>query len=175
MVLPMINASRLSILLVVALFSAASSAFAGTATATMTNTATVTGGCTISTTGFTASYDPVSANASLPLSSTINVSTTCTAGLPATVTLGQGANPAGGSTDTVPLRRLSNGATTYLNYTLSTNVTHTTAWGNTAGTGQTVTGLGTAVPLTGYAQIPGGQTGASVGTYTDTVVATVTF
>ena len=148
---------------------------AGTATSTMTNTATVTGGCTISATGFTAAYDPVSTNASLALSTSISVSTTCTAGLPATITLGQGANPAGGSTDAVPLRRLSNGATTYLNYTLSTNVTHTTAWGNTSATGQTVTGLGTAVPLTGYAQIPGGQTGASVGTYTDTVVATVTF
>ena len=147
---------------------------AGTATSTMTNTATVTGGCTISATGFTAAYDPVGNNASLALNTTINVSTTCTAGLPATITLGQGTNPAAGSTDAVPLRRLAFGAT-HLNYTLSTDVTHTTTWGNTAATGQTVTGLGTAVPLTGYAQIPGGQTGASVGTYTDTVVATVTF
>lgn len=169
------NVSKFSILLAILSASCAPIAYAGTATATMTNTATVTGGCTISTTGFTATYDPVGANASLALNTTINVSTTCTAGLPATITLGQGANAAGGSTDTTPLRRLSNGATTYLNYTLSTDVTHSTHWGNTAATGQTVTGLGTAVPLTGYAQIAGGQTGASVGTYTDTVVATVTF
>lgn len=164
-----------SALLLLALMSVAPSVFAGSATATMTNTATVTGGCSITTTGFSGAYDPVSTNASLPMDANIGVTTTCTTGLTATITLGQGANPGSGSTDAVPVRRLSNGASTYLTYAISTNPTHTTTWGNTAGTGQTSTGLGVPVTLTGYARIPPAQNSAVAGTYTDTVVATVSF
>ena len=161
------------LLLVMVSFSA--SVFAGSATAVMTNTATVNGGCTISTSGFSASYDPVSANATLPADANIGVTTTCTTGLTATITLGQGANAGSGSTDAIPVRRLSNGAGGYLTYSIMTDVTHATTWGNTAGTGQTSTGLGVPVTLTGYARIPAGQTSAAAGAYTDTVVATVSF
>lgn len=162
-------------LLLFALLSFSAPVFAGSATAVMTNTATVTGGCTISTTGFSSAYDPVNANATLPADTNIGVTTTCTTGLTATITLGQGANAGSGSTDAIPVRRLSNGASGYLTYSITTNPTHTTTWGNTAGTGQTSTGLGVPVTLTGYARIPAGQTSAVAGTYTDTVVATVSF
>jgi spore coat protein U-like protein len=153
-------------------------AFAGTATATMTNTVTITNNCSISTLGFTTTYDPIVANASTNQTATASVTTTCTVGDSVGVTLGQGANPNTGSTNAVPLRRLSSGGGTpsYLNYGLFSDSGHTVTWGNTTATAPAaVTATGSATPITIYASIPAGQTSAPAATYTDTVVATVTF
>jgi spore coat protein U-like protein len=84
-------------------------AFATTATSNMSVFANVSGDCTIAANplGF-GSYDPVTANSlsgSDAMTAT-NLFVTCTANSSATITLGQGLNPATGSSDDTPLRRI---------------------------------------------------------------------
>ncbi|MEO6918441.1 MAG: spore coat U domain-containing protein [Collimonas sp.] len=153
------------------------SAFAGTATATMTNIVTISNDCSISTIGFTTTYDPIVANATTNQDVTASVTTTCTPGAAPVITLGQGANPGTGSTDAAPVRRLSSGGgtPTYLNYALFSDTGRSTTWGNTAPTApSSTTATGAATPVTIYARVPAGQSGVAT-TFTDTVVATVTF
>jgi len=148
---------------------------AATATANLNVTATVSATCSISTTALAfGAYDPIGANNATPLDGTGAVIVTCTNGASAAVTLGQGANAAGGSTDAVPVRRMKDAAGVFLSYALYQDVAHTTTWGNTAGTSVAQTGSGTASSVTVYGRIAAGQNVAS-GAYSDTVVATVTF
>jgi spore coat protein U-like protein len=151
------------------------SAFAGTATSSMSVSATVSGNCTIDASSGLAfgAYDPVVTNATTALNGTATISVTCTNGSPATLTLDQGLNPAGGSTNAAPLRQMASGGN-IIGYGLFQDVANTIVWGNTAGTGVAYTGTGVAGSLTVYGQIPAGQN-VPAGTYTDTVVATVTF
>jgi len=156
-------------------FGAMSGAQAATSTDNLSVTASVAANCSISTTAVAfGAYDPVVANAVAAIDQTGTVSVNCTSGANATVTLGQGANAGGGSTDAVPVRRMSDGVTSFLNYTLYSDAGRTTAWGNTGGTGQAHLGTGSAANLTVYGRLPGGQA-VPVGSYTDTVVATITF
>lgn len=147
---------------------------AGTATANLSVTATIDANCTISTSPVAfGSYDPIVANAAAPLDSTGTVTTACTNGTAATITLGQGSNPVAGSTDAVPLRQMASGANR-LPYFLYSDNGRTTIWGNTSGTGMADTGIGADSALTVYGRIPPGQN-QPAGNYSDTVVATVTY
>jgi len=153
----------------------AGTAVAGTATANLSVTATVITNCTIGTNPVAfGNYDAIVANAASPLNGTGTVNLTCTNSSSATVTLSQGANPAGGSTDAVPLRRMAFGSE-YLNYSLYTDSGRSTVWGNTAGTGASYTGTGSPGTVTIYAAVTAGQNTVPAGSYSDTVVATVTF
>jgi spore coat protein U-like protein len=166
--LPMTGVILLSI-------GAASSTDAATATSNLSVTASVSANCSISTAPVAfGAYDPVSANASTALSGTGTVNVTCTNGASTTVTLGQGANADTGSTDAAPARRLSDGTTNYLSYSLYQDTGRTTVWGNTVGTGVANTGTGTQTAITVYGSVAAGQNVPS-GSYSDTVVATVTF
>jgi spore coat protein U-like protein len=154
---------------------AASSTDAATATANLSVTASVTANCTITTAPVAfGAYDPVVANATTALNGTGTVSVTCTSGDSTTVTLGQGANAGGGSTDAAPVRRLNDGATDYLSYSLYQDAGRSTVWGNTAGTGVAYTGTGTVTVLTVYGAVAAGQN-VPAGSYSDTVIATITF
>ncbi len=154
---------------------ASGQATAATQTANLAVSATVSATCSISTTALAfGAYDPVSANSTTPLDGTGTVVVTCTSGAPAAVTLGQGANAGTGSTDTVPIRRMKSAAGAFLSYALYTDNGHTTVWGNTSGTSVAQTGTGAASSVTVYGRVTAGQNVAS-GSYTDTVVATVTF
>jgi spore coat protein U-like protein len=62
--------------------------------------------------------------------------------------------------------------TDFLDYQLYTDSEHTTVWDNT--TGQSVTGTGASSPTPVYGVITKGQN-VPAGSYTDTVVATITF
>ena len=86
--------------------------------------------------------------------------------------IGLNAGTGSGATVAVRLMTLS-GAT--IRYSLYTTAARTTVWGNTIGT-DTVTGTGTglAQTITVYGRVPV-QTTPSPGTYTDTIVATVTY
>jgi spore coat protein U-like protein len=151
------------------------SAFAGTATSNLSATATISANCTISTNPLAfGAYDPIVANASTALNQTGIVTVTCTNGSAATITLGQGSNPNTGSTTALPLRRMNDGGTNFLSYSIFQDSGRTTVWGDTAGTGVTHTGTGTATALTVYGSVAAGQN-VPAGNYTDTVVATVTF
>jgi len=166
--LPMTGVILLSI-------GAASSTDAATATSNLSVTASVSANCSISTAPVAfGAYDPVSANAATPLSGTGTVNVTCTNGASTTVTLGQGSNANTGSTDVAPARRLSDGTTHFLTYSLYQDTGRTTVWGNTVGTGVANTGTGTQTAITVYGSVDAGQNVPS-GSYSDTVVATVTF
>ena len=120
-------------------------------------------------------YDPIVANLSTPLDATGTVTTTCTSGANPQVTLGQGSNPGGGSSDAAPVRQMSAGGSNFLSYALYQQSGRTTAWGNTSGTApSSVPGTGLAQVFTVYGRIPAGQI-VPTGSYADTVVATVTF
>lgn len=154
---------------------AASSVNAGTATANLAVTASVTANCTITTSAVAfGAYDPVSANATTALTGTGSVNVTCTNGASTSVTLGQGSNANTGSTDAAPARRLKDGATDYLTYELYQDTGHSTVWGNTSGTGVANTGTGSQVAITVYGTVDAGQN-VPAGSYSDTVVATVSF
>jgi spore coat protein U-like protein len=153
---------------------AAGSAFAGTATSNMSVTATVTANCTITANAMNfGAYDPIVANAAAPLNGSTTVNVACTNGSPATITMDQGLNPAGGSTAAAPLRQMVSGGN-FLAYSLFQDNANTIVWGNTAGTGVASTGTGVSVAVNVFGQVAAGQN-VPAGAYGDTVVATITF
>ena len=154
-------------------FAANATAVAGTATTNLGVTASVTGNCIISTADVAfGAYDPIVANAASAQNGTGTVTITCTKDESTVLTLGLGANDNGGSASD-PARRLRDG-TNFLSYTLFSNAGRTTEWGNNAGTGVADTGTGTARAHTVYGSIGSGQN-VPEGSYSDTVLATVTF
>ena len=158
-----------------AMGAVSSTATATTATSNLSVTASVTANCTITTAPVAfGAYDPVVTNASTALNGTGTVSVTCTNGASTTVTLGQGSNANTGSTDAVPARRLKDGATDYLTYSLYSDTGRTVVWGNTVGTSVAHTGTGLLTALTVYGAVTAGQN-VPAGSYSDTVVATITF
>lgn len=154
--------------------SGATAAFAASTTSNLSVTATVSANCTISTVAVAfGAYDPIVTNAAADLTGSGTVTVTCTSGSAATVTLGQGANAAGGSTDAVPLRQMASGAER-LAYTLYSDAPRSVVWGNTAGTDVDHVGTGAAANLTVYGSVAAAQN-VPAGAYADTVVATVNF
>lgn len=156
---------------VIGTFIAANS-YAATNTSNMSVSATVAANCSISAGALSfGTYDTVSAAA---VDGTATISTTCTSGSAATVTLGQGLNAATTSTDAAPLRQMKAG-TDVMAYQLYSESGRTTVWGNTTATGKATTGTGSNVDVTVYGRITAGQNTLPAGSYTDTVVATITF
>jgi spore coat protein U-like protein len=170
------NARTLTTAVAAALaIGAVSSTEATTATSNLSVTASVTANCTISTAPVAfGAYDPVVTNASTALNGTGTVSVTCTNGASTTVTLGQGTFAGTGSTDAAPARRLNDGGADYLTYTLYSDTGRSVVWGNTALTGLANTGTGVVQALTVYGAVAAGQN-VPAGSYSDTVVATITF
>ena len=147
---------------------------AATATNNLSVTATVAASCIITTNAVAfGAYDPIVANKTANLDSTGTVTVTCTNGSVNTITLGQGANATVGSTDALPLRQMA-ATTNRLSYQLYTDAARLVVWGNTVGAGIARTGNGVADPLTVYGNVTAGQN-VPAGSYSDTVVATVTF
>ncbi|MGC4087122.1 MAG: spore coat U domain-containing protein [Polyangiaceae bacterium] len=148
---------------------------AATATANLNVSCSISSTCTITTVALAfGAYDPVVTNASTPLTGTGTVRVTCTSGASTTVTLGQGTYANTGSSDTVPLRRMRDSGTNYLSYYLYQDASYTTVWGNTAPTGVGHTGSGSITNLTVYGRVTQAQNVPS-GSYSDVVVATITF
>ncbi|HEY1550468.1 MAG TPA: spore coat U domain-containing protein [Kofleriaceae bacterium] len=145
---------------------------AGTTTGTMTVTASVASSCSVTagTLAFGA-YNTVTGTA---VNGSTTLSLSCTKGSTATITLGQGSQPATGSTDIIPLRQMANG-TSRLGYSIFQDPTRLIIWGNTAITGVTYLSLTAAATnvnvygtITASQDVPGGS-------YTDSVLATVSF
>lgn len=136
-------------------------------TASVVNTCQITGG----TLAFGA-YDTVT-GAAINASTTVSVE--CTEGATAIVTLGQGASAGAGSTTAVPLRRMSDGGTNYLSYFLYSDTDRLTVWGDTPATGKSYTAVSAAAAnLTVYGTLAANQD-EPAGSFSDTVVATITF
>jgi spore coat protein U-like protein len=144
---------------------------AQTATASLTVTANVTKNCTISTAPVNfGAYDPVAAHATAPLDGIGTVTVTCTKGAVAKVGLNPGANAQGTT------RRMSQGAAEYLAYEIYKDTAHANIWGDTADTALDIPAAPNRNPrvFTAYGRVPAAQD-ATVGNYTDTLVATVNF
>src|SRR3954463_8918806 len=146
----------------------AGAAHAASTTTTFAVQATITATCTINSAS-TLNFGTVGVlAANVDQSSTIQV--TCTNTTPYNIGLDAGT----GSGATVATRKMTSGAN-IVNYTLYSNSTRTTVWGNTVGTDTAAaTGNGSAQSYTVYARVPP-QAPPAPGTYTDTITVTVTY
>ena len=98
------------------------------------------------------------------------MTTTCTLAAPYNI----GLNAGTGTGATVAARKMTSGAN-LLTYSLFQDAAHLVVWGNTIGTDTVaLVGTGLAAATTVYGRIPALQN-VPVGSYTDTITATVTF
>lgn len=150
-----------------ALLSSAGNADAAEATANMTVSAEVAANCLISANPLNfGSYDPVGAHASAPLDASSNLQVTCTDETEAKILLDMGSS--GGAS-----RAMSNGSN-QLAYELYADSGRSIVWGDNEANGVDYTGIGVEEAVTVYGRIPAGQN-VPAGTYSDSVVATITF
>ena len=145
--------------------------YAATGTATMTVSTTVPNSCTISVGAMDfGAYDMSSGTA---LTATADITSTCTLGGATTITLSQGGTSSDDSSESSPLRQMTNGLVS-LDYNLYTDVARTDVWGNTIGSGAAVTATGSAVTTTIYGDITPEQS-VSAGSFSDSVTVTLTY
>jgi len=154
----------------------ANTAIAATATANLSVTATVSGACSVTTSPVAfGAYNPLSGSL---LDATGAVTVTCTSGTTYSIALDAGANAS--TTSDANTRRMLANTSDFLPYALYLDSGHTTIWGDGLNgtsvnpTSSTFTGDGTAQGRTVYGRIAAGQNVAP-GTYSDTVVATITY
>jgi spore coat protein U-like protein len=170
------NQSKLKLAIVSAIMACSAglsaSSYAATTTATMTVSSSVATACTMTTGDLTfGTYDPTGAN----VDGTATITSTCTLGGGAVITLSQGGNPDTGSTDGVPLRQMADGANR-LKYHLYGDTDRAGVFGNTTGTGQAVSGTGNAATTTVYGRIVQTENATTPpGTYSDSVLVTLTY
>lgn len=143
---------------------------AGTVSTTFGVSTTIAGVCVVSTASSGLSfgtYDPTSGSDTL---ATTSFKVQCSSGLAYTVGLSAG----GSGSDTA--RTMSSGGATALNYHLYSDSGRTTNWGASAGafTG-TGAGLTTEQTITVYGKLPKNQFSAPIGSYADSITATVTY
>jgi spore coat protein U-like protein len=104
------------------------------------------------------------------INATTTLSVTCTDTVPYDVGLSAGI----GTGATVTNRKMNGPAGALLNYSLFSNSSHSTNWGNSTGSWVAGIGIGTSQTLTVYGQIPASQH-PTAGNYTDTVIVTVNY
>lgn len=135
--------------------------------APFTVTATIVTNCAVSATTLDFGISGVLSN-SVDASNALNV--TCTAQTPYTIALDLGTS---GATD--PTQRKMTKAAETISYGLYRDATRTLVWGITTGVNTlAATGTGLAQTHTVYGRVPA-QSTPSPGTYTDTIVVTVTY
>jgi spore coat protein U-like protein len=162
---------------------ASNTAHAGTTPANLTVTASVAANCTISTSALAfGPYDPVVTNAAAALNGSGSVSIACTKGSAPSVTLALGSNAVGSQRN----MKITGGGTDVLGYQLyqPPNTTPgtactfpgTTVWDTSVGGTFTPTSPATkASRLYNVCGTVAAGQDVSVGSYSDTVVATVNF
>lgn len=147
-------------------------AFAATATGTLSVTANVGANCSVGVATNLLPFGTYTTGVNLDVNGVLQV--TCTATANYNIALDAGA----GTGATIPTRILTNPSPAgTLQYTIYTDPTRTTVWGNGT-TGSTVAGVGTgaAQSVTVPGRIFAAQAGTvSPGNYTDTVNITVNF
>jgi len=152
-------------------FAAESRLVGQSASTNLAVSASVSKNCTISTAPVNfGAYDPVAANATAPLDAVGTVTITCTKGAPAKVGLNAGSNAEGTT------RRMTGGTAAYLTYELYKDSSHSTVWGDALDTALDIPAAPNRTPrdFPVYGRVVAAQD-ATVGSYTDTVVATVNF
>lgn len=146
---------------------------AGSKSTNLDVTASVAANCTITTSAVAfGAYDPVVTNASTDLNGTGTVTVACTKNTGATVDLGTGSAPNWNGTT----RRMSGGAD-FLTYALYKDSSRSQVWGIGLASGTTASYTALTkdtVDLTVYGKVQSGQD-VAVGSYTDTIVATINY
>ncbi|MDG1702942.1 MAG: spore coat U domain-containing protein, partial [Pseudomonadales bacterium] len=130
--------------------------------------------CTISAGAMNfGSYDPTASAAN---DATATITSTCTSGGAAVITMGQGNGEVSGSSEAAPLRAMSDGQEVEqtLAYQLYSDSAGGTVWGNTEATGKAITADGSAQNFTAYGRIAQGQT-VGAGTFSDSVLVTLNY
>ena len=102
------------------------------------------------------------------------ITSNCTSGGAAKITIGLGAGGNSDSTDAIPMRQMKSGSEV-LRYDLYSDSGRSTEWGNSVGTGLAITGTGSSVNIPVYGRIPKAQTAAAFTDYTDTISVTLTY
>jgi spore coat protein U-like protein len=148
-----------------------SSAHAANDTADFGVQLVVQSACTISAGGTAADLDfgSVNGNISADIDNSTDLTVNCNSG--ATYNIGLDAGDFASGTQ----RRMYDGISQYINYDLYQDAARSTAWG-ALGSGNEASGTGdnTDQTVTVYGRVPSGQA-AAVGTYNDTVTATIEF
>lgn len=144
---------------------------AGTDTQNLNISASIANKCKLSNPVAVAfgSYDPVVDNATAALDATGSFDIKCTKGGSGVIDLGNGSNFSS------PNRRMSDGGSNYLTYDLYTTTGRTVVWNATNTVTYGPAGDASSVTETVYGRIPGAQINAVTGSYSDTVVVTVTY
>lgn len=163
----------LLVLVGIVVFSAAarSALEAQSSTASLQISASVSKNCTITTAPVNfGAYDPVAANATNNLDGIGTVTVTCTKGATAKIALDDGGNAQGNT------RRMAQSGKEFLTYELYKNTQRTDIWGDGNNDSLDTGAAPNRNPrtFTVYGRVPSAQD-ATVGNYTDTVVATVNF
>ena len=169
------NQSKLKLAIVSAMALGSASfgihSYAATQSENLIISADIATSCTLTNTDISfGNYLPLTTHATATLDGTATITSTCTSGVSAVLTLAQGASPLSGSTEAAPLRSTSGG----LAYNLYTDAAHTTVWGNTSGTDVAVTGTGAGVSTTVYGAVASGQTTPTTGG-ADSVILLLTY
>jgi len=145
--------------------------YAGTDTTSFNATITITSACDIHTNPATNMAFGSVASTATNVSATSTLTVNCTLLTPYTIALDNGLHGSSG-----PVRAMQDTGTNQVGYQLYRDALHTLVWGSTTGTGGNVfsgAGLGTATPVTVYGLVSSANSPA--GSYTDTVVATLTY
>ena len=172
---PKFNQSKIKLAVVSAIVAGSmglsATSYAATTTATMTVSTTVANSCSIQSERW------ISEPMIRPLQDSYcycHVTSTCTLGGATTITISQGNTTVNDSSETSPLRQMTDGGSQYLNYNLYTDSTLASVWGNTIGTGAAVTATGSAVTTTVYGEIDIGQS-VGAASFSDSVTVTLTY
>ena len=145
-------------------------AYAQPATSSLSVSATVTSNCTVSTSPL--DFGDVNTLSGSNVDGTGGITVTCTNGTDWEAAAGVGS----GSGATLLSRRMTFGSN-LLSYSLYTDATRTSVWGDGTGTTSLITNTGTggAQNVTIYGRIGSGQSSAPAGGYADTVSVTITY
>jgi spore coat protein U-like protein len=156
----------------IALALLATAAVAETRTAVFAVSANVAKACTIS--GAPLAFGALNVLAGTNVDATATLTATCTQGSAYTIGLSAGSAP--GATTADRRMTLATDSSRTLSYSLSAVGPGGANWGAIGETGvPSGTGSGTDQPIVVYGRIPGGQTSAVMGTYSDLIVATIDF
>ena len=174
---PKINQSKLKLAIVsTMLLGTAGFSTAGYASqTTMQVTTSVAMACTVGAAALTfAPYDPTSSS---DQESSAEITSNCTYGGSAKITINEGGAKAGDSSAAIPKRQMANtlnGNSSRLGYFLYQDSNRSVVLGNTVDTGKGFTAVQGDTITTVFAAIPKGQA-ATYGSYLDNVLVTLTY